>query len=187
MFSLYGLFLVSLSLGLSNFGVAIGIGMGRADAKTRRRMVLVFGFFEALMPLLGLLISQGLAGWLGEIGRYVGAGVLVITGFNILWQARKIYRDTGNKQEENQQTGFARLLVTGFALSIDNLVVGFALSFSHVALLLAAGVIAAGSVAISIMGVGLGKQLGKPFEEWSKLLSSSMIILVGLAIGFGFF
>lgn len=187
MFTLSGLLLVSLSLGLSNFAVAIGIGLGGADAKTRLKMALVFGFFEALMPIIGLLIGQGVAGLLGEIGRYVGAGLLILTGAYTLWKARQEKPETGNQQEENQQAQFGRLVVTGFAISIDNLVVGFALSFSHVPLLLAAGVIGVISVAMSLVGLELGKHLGKRFEQWSEELSGSIIILVGLAIGVGFF
>ena len=87
MFTLYGLLLVSLSLGLSNFAAAIGIGMGGVDGKTRWKMALVFGFFEALMPIVGLLLGQGLATFICQIGQYLGAGLLVLTGVYALWQA----------------------------------------------------------------------------------------------------
>lgn len=95
MFSLSGLLLVSLSLGLSNFAAAIGIGMGGVDGKTRWKMALVFGFFEALMPIIGLLVGQGLAQFIGDIGHYLGAGLLVLTGVYALWQA---WRDTKNRK-----------------------------------------------------------------------------------------
>ena len=44
------------------------------------------------------------------------------------------------------------MLLTGFAISLDNLVVGFALSLYHVPILLAAGLIALISVAMSLIG-----------------------------------
>jgi putative Mn2+ efflux pump MntP len=78
-------------------------------------------------------------------------------------------------------------LLSGFALSIDNLVVGFALSFYHVPFLLAAGVIAVASVAMSLIGLELVNQFGKRFEQWSEMLSGVILILFGLAIGFGLF
>jgi putative Mn2+ efflux pump MntP len=53
--------LVAVSLGLSNFAAAIGIGVSGVDARTRLRVGLVFGLFEAAMPLLGLLLGHGLA------------------------------------------------------------------------------------------------------------------------------
>src|SRR5260370_6061191 len=79
MVSLSSLLLVSFSLGLSNFAAAIGIGMGGVDAKTRWKMALIFGFFEAAMPIVVLLIWQRLAGFIGALGPYVGAGLLVLT------------------------------------------------------------------------------------------------------------
>jgi putative Mn2+ efflux pump MntP len=88
-FSLLGLLFVSISLGLSNFAAAIGIGLSGVDAQTRLKTGLIFGFFEALMPILGLLLGQGLAGLFGDIGHYGGAGLLILTGVYTLWQTRK--------------------------------------------------------------------------------------------------
>src|SRR5947209_12842881 len=102
MFTLYGLLLVSLSLGLSNFAAAIG--MGGVDGKTRWKMALVFGCFEALMPIVGLLIGQGLATFIGEIGQYLGAGMLVLTGVYALWQAwREAKKRNAEKKTEDNQ------------------------------------------------------------------------------------
>jgi len=189
MFSLSGLLLVSLSLGLSNFAAAIGIGMGGVDGKTRWKMALVFGFFEAFMPIVGLLIGQGLATFIGQIGQYLGAGLLVLTGVYALWQAWREMRNrnASKKPEDNQQVNLGRLILTGFAISIDNLVVGFALSFYHVPLLFAAGLIAGVSVAMSLIGLELGKHLGEHFGKWSEVFSGVILILVGLALGFGLF
>jgi len=52
------LILVSLSLGLSKFAAAIGIGLSGVDARTRIKTGLAYGFFEAMMPILGLLLGQ---------------------------------------------------------------------------------------------------------------------------------
>src|SRR5207237_2139365 len=86
---LVGLALVSLSVGLSNFAGSIGIGLSGVDARTRLRVGVAFGLFEGLMPVLGLLIGQALAGSLGHWGRYLGAGLLVLTGVYTIWQARQ--------------------------------------------------------------------------------------------------
>jgi manganese efflux pump family protein len=65
--------LVALSLGLSNFAAAIGIGISGIDARTRWRVGVVFGLFEAGMPIVGLLLGRSLAGTLG------GAALMVIS------------------------------------------------------------------------------------------------------------
>ena len=53
-----------------------------------------------------------------------------------------------------------RLLITGAALSIDNLAVGFAVGTLHVSLALAAIMIGVVSVAMSLIGLELGNRIG---------------------------
>jgi manganese efflux pump family protein len=55
------LLLVAVSLGLSSFAAAVGIGVSGVDTRTRLRVGLAFGLFEAAMPLLGLVLGHGLA------------------------------------------------------------------------------------------------------------------------------
>ena len=78
--SVLALLLVALSLGLSNFAAAIGIGVTGVDAGTRLRVGLIFGVFEAGMPILGLLLGHSLAHVLGGAARWIGAGLLIATG-----------------------------------------------------------------------------------------------------------
>ena len=182
----YRLVLVSVSIGLGNFAASIGIGMGGVNAATRLRIALVFGFFEGCMPIVGLLIGQALAGLIGHFGNYIGAALLVLTGLYSFWQARK--RSKNEEQEEREKVyklKIGRLLFMGFVLGIDNLVVGFALSFYNVPLLLAVVFIATVSIVMSLIGLELGKYLGERFEEWSEVVGSLILILVGLGLGFG--
>lgn len=186
MSSWYGLLLVSFSLGLSNFAAAIGIGLSGVDAKTRLKIGLIFGFFEALMPILGLLLGQGLAGLLGDIGHYVGAALLMLSGAYTLWSSRSnTSSHQGQVVVQQRVQSVRRLLITGFAISLDNLVVGFALSLYLVPILLAAGLIALVSVAMSLIGLELGQQLGGRIEQGSEAFGGIVLILVGLALAFG--
>jgi putative Mn2+ efflux pump MntP len=178
------LLLVSLSLGLSNFAAAIGIGVSGVSARTRLTTSLAFGFFEAMMPILGLLIGRSIAERLGETGHIIEAVLLVVTGVYVIWKARRWTGDTrdGAKPE---QLGLGYLLVTGFALSLDNLVVGFALSFSQVPIVLTASLIAAVSVSMALVGLELGQRLRARYEVWSEEVGGAVFIVVGLALGVG--
>lgn len=184
-----GLLLGSISVGLSNFAAAIGIGLSGVDNRTRLRIGMTFGFFEALMPIIGLLIGEAIAGPLGSIGHYVGAGLLVLTGAYILYKAWT--QDTEPVEAPVDlrpgQIGTTQLVLTGLALSLDNLVIGFALSLYHIPIPLAAAVIGGVSVSMSLVGLEIGHRLGQRFEAWSEQLSGGVLILVGLALGFGIF
>lgn len=177
-----GLFVIALSVGLTNFAGAIGIGLAGVDARTRLRVGLAFGFFEALMPIVGLLIGQSAAGVIGSSGRYVGGGLLVLTGGWSIYQARR------TRHEERRQEGGLRLrelVVLAVALSLDNLVVGFALGVYRVPLAETAIVIGVVSVALSLAGLELGRRLGTRIEEWSEELGGAVLILIGLALALG--
>lgn len=177
--------LVALSLGLSNFAASIGIGISGVDARTRWRVGIVFGLFEAGMPVLGLLLGRGLAGALGGATRWTGAGLLVATGaYAVIQSLHGRGQDSDHHQAvASQRTG--RLLITGAALSVDNLAVGFALGAYHVSLILAAVVIGAVSVALSLAGLELGNRLGARTGQNGEILGGAVLIAVGIAIAAG--
>jgi putative Mn2+ efflux pump MntP len=183
MSGLLGLLLVSVSVGLSNFAGAIGIGLTGIDARTRLRVGIAFGLFEALMPIAGLLLGQAVAGYLGHIAKFVGSGILVLVGVYTIWQGRRV---TGPPTRERAEIRTHRLIVTALALSIDNLAVGFALAAFHIAIALAAVTMGVISVAMSLIGLELGSRLGTRVEAWSEELGGGVLILVGIAIAVGF-
>jgi manganese efflux pump family protein len=179
---LISLLLVSVSVGLSNFAGAIGIGLSGINARTRIRVGIAFGFFEALMPLIGLILGEAVAGYIGhQLAGYVAGGILILTGLYTILQARQV------KSEEQAPRSLQthRLIITALALSIDNLAVGFALGAYHVSLALAALVIGAVSVVMSLVGLELGGRLGLRTGSRAELLGGLVLIGVGIAIGTG--
>lgn len=77
------------------------------------------------------------------------------------------------------------MLITGVALSIDNLAVGFALGTLHVGLAVTAVVIGAVSVTMSLIGLELGQRIGAHVGDLGELLGGAVLIGVGIAIGTG--
>jgi putative Mn2+ efflux pump MntP len=66
---LLGLLLLATPVGLSNFAGAIGIGVSGTNAGVRWRVGVVFGAFEAGMPIVGLAVGQRLTASLGDSTR----------------------------------------------------------------------------------------------------------------------
>jgi manganese efflux pump family protein len=179
------LLLVAISLGLSNLAAAIGIGVTGVDAGTRLRVGLIFGIFEAGMPILGLLLSHSLAHALGSAAHWIGAALLIATGgYAVLQATRRKARDQHQPPAEDSKPRTGQLLVTGIALSIDNLAVGFALGAYHVNLA-AAVIIGAVSVTMSLAGLELGDRLGTKVGERGELIGGLVLIAVGLAVASG--
>jgi putative Mn2+ efflux pump MntP len=177
------LILVALSLGLSNFAVAIGIGISGASARTRLQVGVIFGLFETGMPIAGLALGRSLAAALGGTAHWISAGLLVATGAWTLAQSIRGTSEPAPAPGDHQRTW--RLLVTGLAISIDNLAVGFALGAFHVSLTVAAITIGAVSTGLSLIGLELGARIGARAGQRGEILGAVVLIAVGALIAAG--
>jgi putative Mn2+ efflux pump MntP len=135
------------------------------------------------MPVIGLLLGRELAAALGPAAHWTGAGLLIATGLYALAQAARGSDGDAGAVPAGLPAG--RLLVTGLALSIDNLAVGFALGTFHIALLLAAVVIGAVSVTMSLAGLELGRRLGARAGSRGEIIGGLVLIGVGAATAAG--
>jgi putative Mn2+ efflux pump MntP len=140
------------------------------------------------MPLLGLLFGRNLAGAVGRLAPYFGGGLLVIIGGWTLAQSLR----TANPASEDigvltpvQWSNFATLGATAFALSMDNLVVGFGLGVARTPILAAIVVFALVSLGLTFLGLELGRRLGLRIRMSSEVLSGSALILVGVLVATG--
>jgi putative Mn2+ efflux pump MntP len=177
------LLLVAVSVGLSNFVAAIGIGTSGVDNRTRLRVALVFGLYEAGMPIAGLFLGQRFAIVLGQASHWLGGALLIVLGLYGLIRSIRSAGDGDAAQPKS--VAKSRLLISGFALSIDNLVIGFALGTYQIAILTGAIVIGLVSVALSMIGLELGARLGKWSGQRSEQLGGLILISVGVAIAAG--
>ena len=73
------------------------------------------------MPVLGLLNGHQVAGSIGSAASHLGGGLLIATGLYMFVHARMVASEVAGP------TTTGKLILTGAALSIDNLVAGFAL------------------------------------------------------------
>jgi putative Mn2+ efflux pump MntP len=203
------LLLLAVALGLSNFAAAIGIGVSGVRGRDRVRIAVVFGVFEAGMPVLGVALGQGLASSLGHVARWLGGAALILIGVTGLVLARRGARPAGGAARDGAPAGegaparegapageaapgrppwrLGRVVASGLALSADNLAAGFALGAYHTGLAVAATVFGVVSVVMSLAGLELGAALGAGARDRCELIASAMLIAVGSAVAAGVF
>lgn len=175
--------MVALSVGLDNFGACTALGISGVDRRLRVRVALIFGVFEAAMPVVGILLGHAVAHDLGSGAKPVGGALLGLAG------AYAIVTQLVDRKgpARGPELGTGRLVLMGAALSLDNLVIGFGLGTYHVNLAVAAAGIGAVSVALSLLGLEIGTRLGERLGRRSELVGGAVLILVGAAIGTGLF
>ncbi len=178
------LLLLAVALGLDNLAAAVAIGAGGVRSGTRVRVAVVFGLFEAGMPVLGLVLGHGLADAIGQAARWLGGGVLVAFGVAGLVQARRRAAADGPPGIYAGQPLW-RQLVAGLVLSADNLAAGFALGAYHTSVALAAVVFGVVSVGMSLAGLELGARIGAAAGERGELIACALLVVVGAVIAAG--
>jgi len=164
------LLVVAVALGLNNFGAAIAIGVSGVDRRTEIKVATVFGLCDVVMPAIGMLIGTGLAGPLGSAARWAGAGILFVTA---VWGLIEAIR--GDDDAPRIWHGW-RLLVSGAALSLDDLAVGLALGTVRFPILLAVTAFGVMSFVMSIIGLRLGAKLGTVTGERGEVVAGIMLI-----------
>ncbi len=202
------LLLVAASVGLSNLAAAVGIGLGGVSARTRWQVGAVFGAFEAGMPIVGLVIGAGLATGLGELARWIGAALLIVIGaVTAIRAARQPSGEASGGAGRADSAGHpdgagradgaghpagsgiaaspGRLILSAFALSLDNLAAGFALGTMNIPVAEGAIVIGAVSVLLSLAGLELGKWIGVSAGRRSEQIGGVILVAVGVAIAAG--
>lgn len=178
------LLLVAGSLGLSNFAASVAIGLAGVDRALRLRMAVVFCVFEAGMPVIGLLVGRRLSATLGEHAHLLGGALLIAVG---AIEAVATMRGGPGESRRLRGAGTGRLIVLAAGLSVDNLIVGFALGAYRAPVALAVAVIAVVSVGLSLIGLELGRRLGRRIAEGAELVAAVVLIGVGVAITAGVF
>ncbi len=205
------LLLVAASVGLSNLAAAIGIGFGGVTARTRVRVALTFGIFEAGMPIVGLVIGAGVASGIGHVARWIGAAVLIGIGAITVIQAWRqpaeagqdappqpagtgrdappqpagTGRDAPRPGQPHHTDSLGRLIISAFALSLDNLAAGFALGTMHIGVAEGAIVIGVVSVVLSLAGLELGGRIGSAAGRRGEQIGGAILVAVGVALAAG--
>jgi manganese efflux pump family protein len=200
------LILVAASVGVSNLAASIGIGAGGVTMATRIRVLLTFGLFEGAMPIIGLLIGDNLATDIGHQARLVGA--LLLGGVGAYGIGRFVLpriRGGGDREpakeseaESEAEPGpgpdsdsrhrlsqWIKIGVSAFALSLDNLIAGFALGSYQMSLVEGALVFGIVSVTMSLAGLEIGAKLGNWAGDSGELIGGVVLVGVGVAIGTG--
>ncbi|HXW35216.1 MAG TPA: manganese efflux pump [Acidimicrobiales bacterium] len=175
------LLLVAVSVGLSNFAASASMGVLGVDRRLRIRVALLFGVAEGVAPVLGLLLGRSFDHAIGTAAKPIGGALLGAAGLYTI--AHELFGD--KRQNRDPGTSTARLVFVAAALSIDNLVIGFALGTYHVNVLVAAVTIATVSVVLSLTGLELGRVIGARTGRWAGLIGGTILVIVGIAVGIG--
>jgi putative Mn2+ efflux pump MntP len=174
------LVVLGIAMGMNNALASVALGAMRMPRREQLRIALVFGLFEALMPVIGVMIGEQVAGLVGKRARWIG--IALLTGFGLYSLLKRDTEDDDAADKRAQARGMQVLLLAA-ALSLDNLTIGFGLGMLQVPLAAAAIVFGFISLSMAWVGLELGRWLGtKVNVSTDKVSGVVLLITAGLML-----
>lgn len=180
--SFFVLVLLAFSLAMDAFAVALCQGLVLRQCEKRDMIIigLYFGFFQALMPLLGYLLGMQFLVWIQGFQEAIVPLFLGLIGVNMIKESFEPLEEVEEKKERLPSPWV--MLGLSVATSIDAFAVG--VSFSIMPISIGHAVIVIGMITFFLSGLGLqlGHMFGLRYKAKAELLGG--LILLCLAIGF---
>lgn len=176
---------LAFGLAMDAFAVAVASGSAAGGWRWARafRLAALFGFFQALMPVVGWSAGLGLKEQIGWFDHWLAFILLSGVGGKMIYDDLK----TGGDVEENASGQAAgpgsifSLLVLAVATSIDAMAVGFSLTFlsSIWTPVLTIGLV---TFALCLAGVYLGHRYRRFGRGKARLAGGLVLIGIGIKI-----
>ena len=193
--------LLGIALSMDAFAVSITCGLTYLDLNKKKSVFIaaVFGVMQALMPLIGYWIVEGITtivdetagAKVGEIASTVVSCVafalLLFLGTKMIIEAAKEMKKV-EEEKEPKKFSYKEVLYFGIATSIDALGSGVALHAgmsNNVTIWLHVSIIMVCTFTISIIGIILAKQITKLLKgknEITGIIGGCILIILGIWI-----
>lgn len=178
--TLIDFFILGIVIGSNNLAVALTLG-ALGQVARRFRVMLVFGVFEFLMPLIGIVLGTATAQTIGQHTGVVATTLLIVLGLLAVIGGIKNRRQ--DEKLAKYVTYWRGLIFLAMGLSLDNVVVGFSLGLDSADPLLVATTIACFSVLFTWIGMKLGHESRRNWEKIAKIGAGVLLIGFGAANG----
>ena len=193
--------LLGIALSMDAFAVSVTDGLTYTDINKKKSFFIagVFGIMQALMPLIGFFLVEGITRIVGEsngasagkimshIVSWVAFSLLLFIGGKMLIEGIK---DLKRPEEEKEPKKFSakEVLYFGFATAVDALGTGVALhsGLSNTSTIwLHVSIIMVITFIISLIGLLLGNKIEKLLKgkfEITAIIGGSILILLAIWI-----
>ena len=187
MLSLLDIALLSVALAMDCFTVSIvcGISCRRWMPRLMLQMSVLFGVFQALMPLIGWLGTSLFSQYLEAVDHWIAFGLLSFLGGRMI---RESVSSGNNEEHHSIPSALTTQLLLAVATSIDALAIGISFActgYKTVAQLsFPLVVIGVGSFLFSVLGNRLGIRFGIAIRRKlnPELFGGLVLIFIGIKV-----
>ena len=158
-----------------------------------------FGFFQALMPLIGYFLGAQFEHFITHIDHWIAFGLLSVIGGNMIRESisqrdnETTSRDVTHYTDENKhdvigasehdtESKSASMLILAIATSIDALAVGVTFAFLKVNIWKSILIIGITTFMFSFVGVKIGNVFGSRYSKAAEIVGGVILIVLGIKI-----
>lgn len=173
---------LAVALSMDAFAVAVCKGACLAELKDKGEGLAIaasFGFFQALMPLIGFLLGTRFRVYIESMDHFIAFGLLLFIGGKLMMEAWK------NRNEPLVCTPlrFGELLLLSIATSIDALAAGVALAvLPNISIWLAVALIGLITLVLCFAGFFIGKRFGAKLHTKAQWVGGIALVAIGAKI-----
>ncbi len=180
--SLIELFLIAVGLSMDAFAVSISNGTVIRNKKKAAFAALMFGVFQAGMPLIGYFLGSAFAEFITRYAPIIALGVLGFIGGKMIVESIGELRGKGGENGESsiKEPNIGTIMIQAVATSIDALVVGVSFAAMSVQIVPAVCFIGVVTFAISLVGVFGGVKFGQLLGAKASLMGGIVLVCIGL-------
>jgi putative Mn2+ efflux pump MntP len=170
---------IALGLAMDAFAVSIsaGVTIERKHLQHAFRIALYFGFFQAVMPVIGWLLGSSFAALVNSVQHWIAFAILSAIGTKMILDAGKACEVT-----KTDYACHATLLMLAIATSIDAFTVGITFSLINISIIQPVIIIGFITFITSLAGVYVGKLSGCLLRGYAETAGGIVLILIALKI-----
>jgi manganese efflux pump family protein len=176
------LIVLGFVLSLDNFRTAVILGPLRFAWRHALEIAVVFGFFDGVAPLVGILAGHDVSQEIGdEIADHLGAIALGLYGLYLI--VRALHTATQEELEAEHRWSIFGLPVP---LSLDNVIAGTGLGMLGLSPLVPAALFGAITTLMTLVGLQLGRVVSRliPIRPRWDVVVGVALITEALVLGF---
>lgn len=178
------LIVLGFVLSLDNFRTAVILGPLRFPWRHAVEISVVFGIFDAVAPLVGILVGHDAGQEIGgEIAEHVGVAALCLYGLYLI--VRALRTATQEELEAEHRWSIFGLPVP---LSLDNVIAGTGLGLLGLSPLVPATLFGTITALMTLVGLYLGRIISRSIRirpRWDVVVGVALIIealMIGLRL-----
>ena len=174
--SILGLVALAFALSWDNFRSSIALGTVPFGFRRAVQIALVFGFWDAVAPLVGGLLGQYFGEAVGPVAEYVGPAVLGAYGLYLLVGAVR------HPEPDEVEHTWVTLFGLPLALSVDNLIAGAGLGLLGVSPVIPAIGFGLVTAVMSFAGLCVGRAAVRVIPVRADLLSGISLLAAAVVL-----